>query len=143
MADELATHGASQATGEETLLIAGPKAASASSGPPESPTAPVAPGTSDSEWPSHAADLIEQVVASVHDRAIRPLIIAARGIVFGLLIATMLLVLGVLGSVAAIRLLDVYVFGSRVWASYTVMGALFTGAGLMAWSRRQRSSQTT
>jgi len=49
----------------------------------------------------------------------------------------MALVLSVLGLVALVRLLDVYAFGGRVWASDTLLGAVLVGAGGFAWSKRR------
>jgi len=92
---------------------------------------------SSAEWPARAADTVEQVVAAVHDRVVRPLVIAARAVVFGLLVATMVLILVVLFSIAVVRLLDVYAFGHRVWASDLVVGGFVTLLGLLAWSRRR------
>ncbi len=88
------------------------------------------------EWPARAVDAIDLVVGTVNDRAVRPIVVAARAIVFGLLIAVIGLVVLVLVSVGLIRLLDVYVFPGRVWASYAVLGALFSILGLWAWSKR-------
>jgi hypothetical protein len=88
------------------------------------------------EWPRKAADVVELVVATVHDRAIRPIVLAARVVVFGLLVSALALVVLVLLSVGLIRLLDVYAFDGRVWISYAVLGGVFTLAGLFAWSRR-------
>jgi len=80
-------------------------------------------------------------VAAVHDRVVRPLLLAARGVVFGLLMATMASILVVLFSIAVVRLLDVYAFGHRVWASDLVVGGFITLLGFLAWSRR-RSRRT-
>jgi hypothetical protein len=87
-------------------------------------------------WPRKAADAIDLVVDTIHDKAIRPAMLAARAVVFGLLVAVLSLVVLVLLSVGLVRLLDVYAFGGRVWISYAVLGGLFTLAGLLAWSRR-------
>jgi hypothetical protein len=100
-------------------------------------TAAVAGG----DWPATVAGTIEGVVTSVHDRFIRPMIVAARGVVFGLIIATMALLLTVVLCVAVIRLLTVYVFDGRVWASDLLVGGLFCLAGLAAWT--QRTSRST
>lgn len=89
------------------------------------------------EWPARMADFVEDTVAAVHDRVIRPLLIAARAVVYGLVVGTMALVLGVLVAVSLVRLLDTYAFGHRVWASDLLVGAVFTLVGLLAWSRRQ------
>ena len=47
----------------------------------------------------------------------------------------------VLLSITLIRILTVYAFDGRVWLSDLVVGALFVGAGLVAWSRRSRSER--
>lgn len=88
------------------------------------------------ELPRKAADAVQLVVDTIHDKAIRPAILATRAIVFGLLIAALAVLLLVLGSVAVLRLFDVYVFGHRVWLSYVVLGGALTLAGLGAWTRR-------
>ena len=96
------------------------------------------PGSSaPTDWQARAADTIEATVGMVQDRVVRPLLIAARALVFGILVATMALVLGVLVSVALVRLLDVYAFPQRVWASEAVVGALLSVIGLLAWSMRR------
>jgi len=101
----------------------------------QEPTVPT-PGTSQAEWPARVADGIEDVVEAVHDRVVRPLTLVARGLVFGMIIAVMALVLAVLAAIAAVRLLDVYAFGGRVWASDALLGALLVAAGVLAWSKR-------
>jgi hypothetical protein len=89
-----------------------------------------------SELPRRAADAVQFVVDTIHDKAVRPALLAARAVVFGLLVAAMATVLTVLGSIALVRLLDVYAFGHRVWASYLLIGGVFTIAGLLVWTRR-------
>ncbi|MDR3650444.1 MAG: hypothetical protein P4L20_15225 [Acidimicrobiales bacterium] len=93
-------------------------------------------GVSEAEWPAKVADTIEEVVGSVHDRVVRPLTLVARGVVFGIIIAVMALVLSVLMVIAVIRLLDVYAFGGRVWASDALLGALMVAGGAFAWTKR-------
>jgi hypothetical protein len=94
-------------------------------------------GAVPTEWPARVADTIEEVVAAAHDNVVRPLMLAARGVVFGIIIATMALIVGVLMAVALIRVLTVYVFGGRVWASYALVGILLLGVGAFAWSKRK------
>jgi hypothetical protein len=96
------------------------------------------PALSQADWPAKVADGIEGVVGNLQDRVVRPLILAARGLVFGIIIGTMALVLGVLLCVAVVRLLDVYAFGGRVWASDALLGAILVIAGAFAWSKRVR-----
>jgi hypothetical protein len=94
------------------------------------------PTLSQADWPAKVADTIEDVVEAVQDRVVRPLILVARGIVFGIIIAVMALVLSVVVAIAVVRLLDVYAFGGRVWASDAVLGGLLVIGGAFAWSKR-------
>jgi len=93
-------------------------------------------GLAASQWPASVAQGIDDVLATVHDRAIRPLILVSRAVVFGILIATMALVLGILLSVAVVRVLTVYAFGQRVWPAEALVGLLFAGGGIAAWTKR-------
>jgi len=89
-----------------------------------------------SELPRRAADVVQLVVDTIHDKAVRPMVLATRALVFGLLVAALGTVLVVVGSIAVLRIFDVYVFGRQVWLSYIVLGGALTLAGLAAWSRR-------
>lgn len=89
------------------------------------------------DWPAKAADFVDDAVAMVHDRVIRPLLLAARAAVFGILVATMALILSVLLAIAVVRLLDTYAFGHRVWAAEALVGGVITLIGLAAWSQRR------
>ena len=94
------------------------------------------------EWPTKAADLVDLVVDTIRDRVVRPIILVGRTIVFGLLIGALVTVVAVVVAVAVLRLLDVYAFANHVWASYTVLGALFTVVGLWAWAKRTPSEDS-
>ena len=78
---------------------------------------------------------IDTVVATVNDKAIRPAIVAARGIVFGIIIAVVGITVVVLFCVGFIRLTTIA--GHRIWASYIVLGLIFSAVGavllLAAW----------
>lgn len=88
------------------------------------------------ELPRRAADAVQLVVDTIHDKAVRPAILVSRAVVFGLVVAALAVVLVVVGSVAVLRLFDVYVFGHRVWLSYIVLGGALTLGGLAVWTRR-------
>ena len=110
---------------------------------PARPATVPAPSGPMAEWPARAADTVDSLVATVHDRFIRPVVLGARAIVFGLLILTLSVVLAVLISVSLVRLLTVYVFDGRVWASYLLLGSIFTGGGLYLWSQRSSALDVT
>lgn len=88
------------------------------------------------ELPRRAADAVQLLVDTIHDKAVRPAVLATRAVVFGLLIAALTTLLVVMGSIAVLRIFDVYVFGKTVWLSYIVLGGALTLAGLGAWTRR-------
>jgi hypothetical protein len=83
---------------------------------------------------ARALDAIDTVVASVNDRVVRPALVAARGVVFGLIIAVIGIAVVVLFCIAFIRLTTVA--GHRIWASYIVLGLLFSALGAFLYSRR-------
>jgi hypothetical protein len=82
-------------------------------------------------------DTIDGAVTVVHERVIRPLLLVSRAIVFGIIVATMALIVSVLLSIAVVRLLDVYAFRGRVWASDAVVGGVLTLFGIALWTRRR------
>jgi len=97
-------------------------------------------GASSGDWPAQATETVENVVVAVRDKSVRPLTTVARALVFGLVAAAVAQVVLVLSSVGVLRLLDIYLFPRRVWASYTMLGGIFTFAGLFLWTlRRPRS----
>ena len=83
-----------------------------------------------------ALDTIDTVVAAVNNKAVRPVVVAARAVVFGFIIAVVALAVVVLLSVGFIRLTTDYLFHYRVWVSYLALGALFCGGGLFAYAMR-------
>jgi hypothetical protein len=89
------------------------------------------------DFASRAADTLEVVVDAIHDRAIRPAILVARVLVYGIVIGVIALVIGVVVSIGVVRLLDVYAFGGRVWASDALLGLILCAAGGVAWRKRR------
>ncbi|HXR53936.1 MAG TPA: hypothetical protein VN793_02700 [Acidimicrobiales bacterium] len=90
------------------------------------------------EWSIKAIDAVDSVVDVVHDKVVRPALIVGRAAVFGTLIAVVSLVVLALLGVGLVRLLDVYAFGGRVWASDALFGAIFCGGGFFVWSLRTK-----
>ena len=94
------------------------------------------PGPATADWPRKAVNAIDRVVDTVHDKAVRPLALVARAVVFGLLVVAIGTVLLVLLSIGFMRVLNVYAFEHRNWISYLVVGAVFSVVGLFAWAKR-------
>ena len=85
---------------------------------------------------TRALDTIDTVVATVNDRAVRPALVAARGVVFGIIIAVVGLMVAFLVGVGLVRLLTVYAFRQHVWITYLALGGMFSALGAFAYSRR-------
>jgi hypothetical protein len=73
-----------------------------------------------------ALDTIDTVVATVNDKAVRPVIVAARAGLAAL----------VLFSIGFLRLVNDYLTGHRVWIAYLALGAIFSVVGAFMYSRR-------
>jgi hypothetical protein len=90
----------------------------------------------DDDWTVQAADRIEGLVTSVRDKTTVPLTTAARGIVYGLLVAFAAAVAMVLFAIAGVRILDI-ILPSGIWVAYLVLGMVFVLAGVLAWRKRR------
>ena len=88
------------------------------------------------DLPTRGADLVDSLVVLLRDRAVRPLTLATRAVVFGIIILAASIVTMVLVSIILIRVLTVYAFDGRVWISDLVVGGLFVIVGLVAWTQR-------
>jgi hypothetical protein len=104
--------------------------------PPESPASRLPGSGAISDLPVRGTDLVESLVTLLRDKTVRPLTLATRAIVFGIIIFAASIVTVTLVSIALIRLLTVYAFDGRVWLSDLVVGVLFVVAGLVAWTQR-------
>ncbi len=87
-------------------------------------------------WSTRTADTIESVVGTLREKTVGPLVKVTRAIVYGILALVVLTVVGILATIAVIRILDVYAFGNRVWIAYFVIGGIMTLLGLLLWMKR-------
>lgn len=96
---------------------------------------------SDPKWATRAVDLLDRILDGVRHRTTKPLIIAVRAVVFGLLIAVGASVAFVFALIGLFRganeLFDLWWSrDTAVWVSYVVLGALFVVIGLRTLRRR-------
>jgi len=91
------------------------------------------------DLPTRGADWVDTVVELLRDKTVRPLTLATRAVVFGIIVFAATVVTVVLLSITLIRLLTVYAFDGRVWLSDLVVGMVFVVAGIVAWSKRTGS----
>ena len=77
--------------------------------------APSLPGMSAlDDLPTKGADAVDAVVDFIQNKAVRPLTLATRAIVFGIIVAVAAIVTVTLMSITLIRFLTVYIPGNRV-----------------------------
>jgi hypothetical protein len=106
----------------------------------ETPTSRLPGGGTVDDLPTRGADLVDTLVELLRDKTVRPLTLATRAVVFGIIVFAASVVTITLLSIALIRLLTVYAFNGRVWLSDLVVGAVFVVAGIVAWSKRVDST---
>jgi hypothetical protein len=95
----------------------------------------------DPEWATRAVDLIDRIVGSIRKYTTQPLIIVARGIVFGLLAGfgiAVALVLALIGLSRGLQsALDaVFEHEVAVWVSYFILSLIFLVVGIVLMRRR-------
>ena len=96
---------------------------------------------SDPNWAPQLADTIERVVGQVRDKTTKPIIMVARGLVFGLLgaiVGLLALVLLLIGVLRALQAVIEWPFShpTAVWVSYVLLGGLFCLAGAFCMAKR-------
>jgi len=95
-------------------------------------------------WGDQAADTIESVVLGVKAKTTVPLRTAARGAVYGIVLAAVGAVLLIVTVIALVRVADVWLLGwagrahghVRLSIAYGALGMLLTLGGLWCWSKR-------
>jgi len=92
-----------------------------------------------SDWATRTADSIERVVTTVRDRTTRPLLIAGRAIVFGLLAAVAGISAVVLLWITMVRVL--VILTDRAWLAHLISGAVFVIVGLVLMRLRRSAVQ--
>jgi hypothetical protein len=96
------------------------------------PAAPPAPA---GDLPTQVADTIDRVVGTVRDATTGRALTVARAIVYGTFAAIVSTAVLVTTIVFLVRIIDNYLPGD-VWATYLLLGGIFTVCGIVLWSRR-------
>src|SRR4249920_518293 len=91
------------------------------------------------DWAARTADSIERVVTTIRDRTTKPVLIAGRAVVFGLLAAIVGIAAVVLLSIIVVRVL--VILTDRAWLGELILGALFVIAGLVLLRLRRAAVQ--
>ena len=100
-----------------------------------------APAPTEHDWTDDVTNRIESLVTPVRQTTTVPATVAARGLVFGLVVGVLGAALLFLLVLAVIRLLDVYLpfhpTARRVWVVDAAASAIFLGAGAFLWRKRR------
>jgi hypothetical protein len=88
------------------------------------------------DWTDQVADSIEQAVVKVRDKTVVPVERIVAYVIAGLFLLFLLTAIGILASVFAFRLVDVYL-PSGSWATWLLFGGVFMAVGLFLLSRRR------
>jgi hypothetical protein len=92
---------------------------------------------SDGDFVDKALFQFDHILDIVHDRVLRPILLAGRAIAYGLII--LLAAFFLIGAllIGLLRFVDVYCFAGREYLSYVSVGALSLLAGLIVWRKRR------
>lgn len=94
------------------------------------------------DWPAQATDTIVKVVGQVRDKTTGPIILVARGLVYGTLAAILGTIAAVVLCIMAVRVLMIpveeYLGGTdRVWVVYLGLGLITV---LLGWLFMRKAS---
>lgn len=101
---------------------------------PSDPPPRALPGLSE-DWPRRVADRIVRIVDRIRTATDRPTANVARRLVYGMVMTVLGILMFVLGVIGLVRLIDAYL-PADVWATYALLGAFFSGVGLLLWAKR-------
>ncbi len=98
--------------------------------------------TAEPDWVSNAVDSIVDVVDKARTKGTENAIVAARGVVFGLVASVFALAALVFVVVILVRMADAYLpigagVGDATWAAYLFIGGLFSILGFGMWASRK------
>ena len=79
----------------------------------------------------------DHVLDVVHDRILRPILLAGRAIAFAMIILLVTFVLVGALMIGLVRIIDIYFFAGREYLSYVSVGAISLVAGLIIWRKRR------
>jgi hypothetical protein len=98
-------------------------------------TAEKKPG--DGDFVDKALFQFDHVLDVVHDRVLRPILLAGRALAYGLII--LLAAFFLIGAllIGLLRFVDIYCFAGREYLSYVSVGAISLIAGLIVWRKRR------
>ncbi len=91
----------------------------------------------DGDFVDKALFQFDHVLDIVHDKVLRPILLAGRAVAYGLIILFVGFVLIGALLIGLVRFIDVYCFAGREYLSYVSVGAISLLAGLIVWRKRR------
>jgi ABC-type nickel/cobalt efflux system permease component RcnA len=91
----------------------------------------------DGDFVDKALFQFDHVLDIVHDRVLRPIILAGRAVAYGMIILLVTFVLVGALFIGLVRFIDIYFFAGREYLSYVSVGAISLVAGLIIWRKRR------
>ncbi|NNN08367.1 MAG: hypothetical protein HKL85_04135 [Acidimicrobiaceae bacterium] len=79
----------------------------------------------------------DQFMDTLHDRVLRPILLAGRFVAYGFILFVVALVVASALVIGFVRFSTIYLFGHHVWITYLVVSAISTSAGLFIWRKRR------
>ena len=79
----------------------------------------------------------DHVLDLIHDRVLRPILLAGRAIAFSFIIVVMSVIVVSALLIGIVRLCNVYFFAGHEWITYAIVGAAALITGLIIWRRRR------
>lgn len=89
---------------------------------------------SKADWPTQAADALEQAVTLVRDKTVVPAQKATKAVVYGLLATFFVLTATTLLIVGLFR--GLVILTGEVWIAYLICGGILIIVGAFCWTRR-------
>jgi hypothetical protein len=93
----------------------------------------------DGDWASRTADSIERVVLAIRERTTRPILVAGRAVVYGVLAAMLGITAVVLLAILVIRLLTALT--GKAWLAEIIVGGVFCIIGIVLLIMRRLVSE--
>ena len=91
----------------------------------------------DSDLVDKALHKFDHVLDVVHDKVLRPILLAGRFVAYGFIVFLASVVLIGALVIGLVRLCNVYLFAGHEWLSYLVIGVLSLVTGMIIWRRRR------
>jgi Putative Actinobacterial Holin-X, holin superfamily III len=89
------------------------------------------------DWPTQAADALEQAVTLVRDKTVVPAQKATKAVVYGLLVGFFLFTAVTLLIIGLFR--GLVILTGEVWLAYLICGGILVLLGAFCWTRRLKA----